>query len=194
MVAKFPDTITAEDILETRCPLDPKKLMLKSNIYKVKRRCFSIAQRCFRTRRINQLVELLDLVFSEKSDTTCEENQLTCIMSRDFLPRLHDGQLSHFFIKFDNIIDLLISIEESINDAFNTLDTSERDELGIELWDTRGSKSQLVYDNMLRLFVNGYVPDYLRNPDGIEVIPAMIRFKNLSNKKHGPVLIKGQRR
>ena len=46
----------------------------------------------------------------------------------------------------------------------------------------RGSKSKLVYDNMLRLFVNGYVPDYLEDPDGVEVIPAMIRFKNRQQK------------
>ena len=30
------------------------------------------------------------------------------------------------------------------------------------LWDMRDNKSKLVYDNMLRLFVNGYVPDYLK--------------------------------
>lgn len=75
-----------------------------------------------------------------------------------------------------------MSIEESINDAFSTLDTRGRDELGIESWNLRDNKSQLIYDNMLRLFVNGYMPDYLKNPDGVEVIPAMTKLGNLSNK------------
>ena len=42
--------------------------------------------------------------------------------------------------------------------------------------------TKLIYDNMLRLFVNGYVPDYLENPDGIETVPAMIKLGELSNK------------
>ena len=100
---------------------------------------------------------------------------------RNYLPRLQDGNLNHFLIKFDGIIDLLISIEESTNEAFSTLDTRQRDELGIESWKYADNKSKLIYDNM-RLFVNGYVPDYLKNPDGIETVPAMIGLGDLSNK------------
>ena len=85
VVAKFPDTTAAKDILSntvhTPMVCRSKKLMLKSNIYKVKRRCFSIAQRCFLIRKINQLVELLGLVFSKKATPHRKQNQLTCMVS-----------------------------------------------------------------------------------------------------------------
>ena len=39
---------------------------------------------------------------------------------RDFIPRIQDGQLNHLFIKFDSIIDRLISIKD-LTDEANTL-------------------------------------------------------------------------
>lgn len=120
--------------------------------------------------------------FTEKSDTTCQDKSIDMYSVRNYLPRLQDGNLNHFLIKFDNIIDLLIAIEDSTNDAFNSLDTRQRDELGIESWKYADNKSKLIYDNMLRLFANGYVPDYLENPAGIEIVPAMTKLGELSNK------------
>ena len=120
--------------------------------------------------------------FTEKNDTTCQDKSIDMYSVRNYLPRLQDGNLNHFLIKFDNIIDLLIAIEDSTNDAFNSLDTRQRDELGIESWKYADNKSKLIYDNMLRLFANGYVPDYLENPAGIEIVPAMTKLGELSNK------------
>lgn len=120
--------------------------------------------------------------FTEKNDTTCQDKSIDMYSVRNYLPRLQDGNLNHFLIKFDNIIDLLIAIEDSTNDAFNSLDTRQRDELGIDSWKYADNKSKLIYDNMLRLFANGYVPDYLENPAGIETVPAMTKLGELSNK------------
>ena len=186
VVAKFPDTTAAKDILSKHGAyadgLSIQKIDAQVKYLQSEKALFQHRSTVLSDQENKSVSRAFGFSFLEKSDTTCETKSIDMYGVRDFLPRLHDGQLSHFFIKFDNIIDLLISVEESINDAFSTLDTSDRDELGIELWDMRGSKSKLVYDNMLRLFVNGYVPDYLEDPDGVEVIPAMIRFKNLSNK------------
>lgn len=186
VVAKFPETVAAKDILSKHGlyadGLSIQKIDAQVKYLQSEKALFQHHSTVLSDQENKSVSRAFGFSFLEKSDTTCETKSIDMYGVRDFLPRLHDGQLSHFFIKFDNIIDLLISVEESINDAFNTLDTSDRDELGIELWDMRGSKSKLVYDNMLRLFVNGYVPDYLDDPNRTEVIPAMIRFKNLSNK------------
>tara|TARA_Y200000002_G_scaffold284620_1_gene238614 strand:+ start:1789 stop:3066 length:1278 start_codon:yes stop_codon:yes gene_type:complete len=186
VVAKFPDTIAAEDILLKHGAyadgLSIQKIDAQVKYLQSEKALFQHRSMVLSDQENKSVSRAFGFSFLEKSDTTCETKSIDMYGVRDFLPRLHDGQLSHFFIKFDNIIDLLISVEESINDAFSTLDTSDRDELGIELWNLRDNKSQVIYNNMLRLFVNGYVPDYLEDPDGVEVIPAMIRFKNLSNK------------
>lgn len=186
VVAKFPDTTAAKYIISKHGAytdgLSIQKIDAQVKYLQSEKALFQHRSAVLSDQENKSVSRAFGFSFLEKSDTTCETKSIDMYGVRDFLPRLHDGQLSHFFIKFDNIIELLISVEESINDAFSTLDTSDRDELGIELWDMRGSKSKLVYDNMLRLFVNGYVPDYLEDPDGVEVIPAMIRFKNLSNK------------
>ena len=186
VVAKFPDTITAEDILSKHGVhsdgLSIQKIDAQVKYLQSEKLLFKHRSKVLSEQENKSTSKAFGFSFSEKSDTTCQEKSIDMYHARNYLPRLQDGQLSHFFIKFDNIIDLLVSIEESTNDAFNTLDTRGRDELGIESWNLRDNKSQLIYDNMLRLFVNGYVPDYLENPDGVEVIPAMVKLGNLSNK------------
>jgi hypothetical protein len=186
VVAKFPDTNAAKDILSKHGAytdgLSIQKIDTQVKYLQSEKALFQHRSTVLLNRENKSVIRAFGFSFLDKSDTTCEKKSMDIFGVRDFLPHLHDGQLSHFFIKFDNIVDSLISVEESINDAFNSLDTSERDELGIELWDMRDNKSKLVYDRMLRLFVDGYVPDYLENPDGVEVIPAMIRLRNLSNK------------
>ncbi|MBU25033.1 MAG: hypothetical protein CMD99_03275 [Gammaproteobacteria bacterium] len=186
VVAKFPDTNVAKDILSTHGAytdgLSIQRIDAQVKYLQSEKALFQHRSKVLLNQEKKSVSRAFGFSFLEKSDTTCEKKSIDMFGVRDFLPHLHDSQLSHFFIKFDNIIDLLISVEESINDAFNILDTSNQHELGIELWDMRDNKSKLVYDNMLRLFVNGYVPDYLENPDGVEVIPAMIRLRNLSNK------------
>ena len=186
VVAKFPDTITAKDILSEHGVysdgLSIQKIDAQVKYLQSEKLLFKHRSKVLSEQENKSISRAFGFSFSEKSDTTCQEKSIDMYHARNYLPRLQDGQLSHFFIKFDNIIDLLVSIEESTNDAFNTLDIRGRDELGIESWNLRDNKSQLTYDNMLRLFVNGYVPDYLENPDGVEVIPAMIKLGNLSNK------------
>ena len=165
VVAKFPDTTAAKDILSKHGAyadgLSIQKIDAQVKYLQSEKALFQHRSTVLSDQENKSVSRAFGFSFFEKSDTTCQTKSIDMYGVRDFLPRLHDGQLSHFFIKFDNIIDLLISVEESINDAFSTLDTSERDELGIELWDRRDNKSKLMYDNMLRLFVNGYVPDYL---------------------------------
>lgn len=186
VVATFPDTNAAKDILSkygaNTDGLSIQKIDTQVKYLQSEKALFQHRSTVLSNQENKSVSRAFGFSFLEKSDTTCEKKSMD-IYGRDARPHLHDSQLSHFFIKFDNIIDLLISVEESINDAFNTLDTSERDELGIERWDRQDNKSKLVYDNMLRMFVDGSVPDYLENPDGVEVIPAMIRLRNLSNKR-----------
>ena len=186
VVATFPDTNAAKDILSkygaNTDGLSIQKIDTQVKYLQSEKALFQHRSTVLSNQENKSVSRAFGFSFLEKSDTTCEKKSMD-IYGRDARPHLHDSQLSHFFIKFDNIIDLLISVEESINDAFNTLDTSERDELGIERWDRRDNKSKLVYDHMLRMFVDGSVPDYLENPDGVEVIPAMIRLRNLSNKR-----------
>lgn len=186
LVANFPETTAAEDILSKHGVytdvLTLQKIDAQVKYLQSEKSLFQHRSTVLSEQENKSVSRAFGFSFFENSDTTCQKKSIDMYGVRDFIPRLQDGQLSHFFIKFDNIIDLLISVEESTNDAFNTLDTRERDELGIELWNLRDNKSQLIYNNMLRLFVNGYVPDYLENPDGVEVIPAMIGLRNLSNK------------
>ena len=186
VVAKFPDTAAAKDIVSERGVytdgLSIQKIDAQIKYLQSEKALFQHRSTVLLNQENKSVSRAFGFSFLEKSDTTCEKKSIDMFGVRGFLPKLHDGQLSHFFIKFDNIIDLLISIEESINNAFNILNPNERDELGIELWDMRDNKSKLVYESMLRLFVNGHVPDYLENPDGVEVIPAMVRLRSLSNK------------
>ena len=184
--AKFPETTAARDMISKYGAhadgLSIQKIDAQVKYLEREKALFQHRSTVLSNRENKSVSRAFGFSFLEKSNTTCEKKSIDMHGVRDFLPHLHKGQLSHFFIKFDNIINLLVSVEESINIAFNTLDTRERDDLGIELWDMQDNKSKLVYDNMLRLFVNGYVPDYLENLEGMEVNPAMVRLRNLSNE------------
>ena len=185
IAAKFPETTAVTDVL-SKDPysdgLSIQKIDAQIKYLESEKVLFQHRSKVLSDRENKSLSSAFGFSFTEKSDTTCQEKSIDMYSVRNYLPRLQDGDLNHFLIKFDGIIDLLISIEESKNEAFSTLDTRQRDELGIESWKYADNKSKLIYDNMLRLFVNGYVPDYLKNPDGIETVPAMIRLGDLSNK------------
>ena len=186
VIAKFPDTTAVEDLLSGRFPyssdLSTQKIDAQFKYLKSEKLLFQHRSKVLSEQGNKSVSRVFGFSFFEKSDTTCQKNSIEMYGVRDFIPHLQKGELSHFFIKFDHIIDLLMSIEEATNDAFTALDTNKRDELGIELWDFQDNKSQLIYGNMLRLFVNGYIPDYLENPAGVEIIPAMIQLRDLSNK------------
>ena len=185
IAAKFPETTAVKDVL-SKDPysdgLSIQKIDAQIKYLESEKLLFQHRSEVLSERRDRSPGSAFGFSFTEKSDTTCQDKSIDMYSVRDYLPRLQDGNLNHFLIKFDNIIDLLIAIEDSTNDAFNSLDTRQRDELGIESWRYADNKSKLIYDNMLRLFVNGYVPDYLKNPDGIETVPAMIKLGELSNK------------
>ena len=185
IAAKFPETTAVKDVL-SKDPysdgLSIQKIDAQINYLQSEKQLFQHRSEVLSERGDRSPGSAFGFSFTEKSDTTCQDKSIDMYSLRNYLPRLQDGNLNHFLIKFDNIIDLLIAIEDSTNDAFNSLDTRQRDELGIESWRYADNKSKLIYDNMLRLFVNGYVPDYLENPDGIETVPAMIKLGELSNK------------
>ena len=185
IAAKFPKTTAVKDVL-SKDPysdgLSIQKIDAQINYLQSEKQLFQHRSEVLSERGDRSPGSAFGFSFTEKSDTTCPDKSIDMYSLRNYLPRLQDGNLNHFLIKFDNIIDLLIAIEDSTNDAFNSLDTRQRDELGIESWRYADNKSKLIYDNMLRLFVNGYVPDYLENPDGIETVPAMIKLGELSNK------------
>ena len=185
IAAKFPETTAVKDVL-SKDPysdgLSIQKIDAQIKYLQTEKLLFQHRSEVLSERRDRSPGSAFGFSFTEKSDTTCQDKSIDMYSLRNYLPRLQDGNLNHFLIKFDNIIDLLIAIEDSTNDAFNSLDTRQRDELGIESWRYADNKSKLIYDNMLRLFVNGYLPDYLENPDGIETVPAMINLGELSNK------------
>ena len=185
IVATFPETTAVKDLL-SKDPysdgLSIQKIDAQIKYLQSEKLLFQHRSEVLSERRDRLPGSAFGFSFTEKSDTTCQDKSIDMYSLRNYLPRLQDGNLNHFLIKFDNIIDLLIAIEDSTNDAFNSLDTPQRDELGIESWRYADNKSKLIYDNMLRLFVNGYIPDYLENPDGIETVPAMIKLGELSNK------------
>ena len=185
IAAKFPETTAVKDVL-SKDPysdgLSIQKIDAQIKYLQTEKLLFQYRSEVLSERGDRSPGSAFGFSFTEKSDTTCQDKSIDMYSLRNYLPRLQDGNLNHFLIKFDNIIDLLIAIEDSTNDAFNSLDTRQRDELGIESWRYADNKSKLIYDNMLRLFVNGYLPDYLENPDGIETVPAMIKLRELSNK------------
>ena len=186
VIEKFPETTAVRDVLSNRIPysdgLSTQKIDAQLKYLQSEKLLFQHRSKVLSEQGNKPVSRVFGFSFFEKSDTTCQKNSIEMYSIRDFIPHLQEGELSHFFIKFDHIIDLLMSIEEATNDAFTNLDTNKREELGIELWDFQDNKSQLIYGNMLRLFVNGYIPDYLENPEGVEVIPAMTQLSDLSNK------------
>ncbi len=186
VLAKFPETTAVRDLLSNRVPysdgLSTQKIDAQIRYLQSEKLLFQHRSKVLSKQGNKPVSRAFGFSFFEKSDTTCQKKSIEMYGVRDFIPHLQEGELSHFFIKFDHIIDLLMSIEEATNDAFTALDTYQRDELGIALWDLQDNKSQLIYGNMLRLFVNGYIPDYLENPEGVEVIPAMVQLRDLSNK------------
>ena len=185
IAAKFPETTAVKEVL-SKDPysdgLSIQKIDAQIKYLQREKLLFQHRSEVLSERGDRSPGSAFGFSFTEKSDTTCQDKSIDMYSVRNYLPRLQDGNLNHFLIKFDNIIDLLIAIEDSTNDAFNSLDTRQRDELGIESWKYADNKSKLIYDNMLRLFANGYVPDYLENPAGIEIVPAMTKLGELSNK------------
>lgn len=186
VIATFPGTTSVRDLLSNRDPysdgLSTQKIDAQVKYLQSEKLLFQHRSKVLSEQGNKRDSRAFGFSFFEQSDTTCQKNSIEMFGVRDFIPQIQKGELSHFFIKFDDIIDLLMSVEEATNDAFTALDTHKRDELGIELWDRQDNKSQLIYRNMLRLFVNGYIPDYLENPEGVKVIPAMIELRDLSYK------------
>ena len=186
VIAKFPETTAIRDLLSNHDPysdvLSTKKIDAQVKYLQSEKSLFHHRSNVLSEQGNKPVSRAFGFSFFEKSDTTCQKSSIEMYGVRDFTPHIQEGELSHFFIKFDDIIDLLMSIEEATNDAFTALDTHKRDELGIEMWDLQDNKSQRIYGNMLRLFINGYIPDYLENPEGIGEHPAMIQLRDLSNK------------